>query len=136
MKTEADRTASASIMFEKSSVFNVVQIDFVKFFESGTGKLRFCRFMRKKKGFFDLKNIPISRSVKLAKGHMIQSRSTCFAISCSTFRLSETVIRPSSSTSNARVMAVSLEIEAMDTVRGEEAIDCKVWASGEEDYIK
>jgi hypothetical protein len=33
------------------------------------------------------------------------------------------------------VIAVSLEIEAMDTVRGEEAMDCNVWASGEEDYI-
>lgn len=33
-------------------------------------------------------------------------------------------------------MAVSLEIEAMDTVRGEEAIDCKVWARGEEDYYQ
>ena len=44
--------------------------------------------------------------------------------------------RLSSSTSNARVMAVSLEIEAMDTVRGEEAIDCKVWARGEEDYYQ
>ena len=31
-------------------------------------------------------------------------------------------------------MAVTLEIEAMDTVRGEEAMDCKVWARGEEDY--
>lgn len=72
--------------------------------------------------------------MKLAKGHAIQSRSTCFAIICRTFRLSETVNRPSSSTSNARAMAVSLEIEAMDTVRGEEAMDCKVWASGEEDY--
>ena len=42
--------------------------------------------------------------------------------------------RLSSSTSNARVIAVSLEIEAMDTVRGEEVMDCKVWARGEEDY--
>jgi len=31
-------------------------------------------------------------------------------------------------------MAVSLEIEAMDTVRGEEDMDCKVWARGEEVY--
>jgi hypothetical protein len=32
-------------------------------------------------------------------------------------------------------MAVSLEIEAMDMVRGEEVMDCKVWARGEEGYI-
>lgn len=31
-------------------------------------------------------------------------------------------------------MAVSLEIEEIDKVRGEEVMDCKVWASGEEDY--
>ena len=117
-------------MFEKRNVFNVVHIDCVKFFESGTG-VRYCRSYDK--GLI-CQNIPISRSVKLANGHTIQSRSTCFAISCRTFRLSETVNRSSSSTSNARVMAVSLEIEAMDTVRGEEAIDCKVWARGEEDY--
>ena len=80
------------------------------------------------------KDIPISRSEKLAKGHAIQSRSTCFAITCRSFRLSETVNRLSSSTSNARVIAVSLEIEAMDTVSGEEAMDCKVWARGEEDF--
>lgn len=47
MKTEAERTASASIMFEKRSVFNVVQIDFVKFFESGTGVTVNCRSHRK-----------------------------------------------------------------------------------------
>ena len=80
------------------------------------------------------KDIPISRSDKLAKGHAIQSCSTCFAISCRSFRLLETVNRLSSSTSNARIIAVSLDIEAMDTVRGEEAMDCKVWARGEEDY--
>ena len=122
IKTEAERTASASMMFEKRKVFNVVQIDFVKFFESGTGGVS---LLDMRKGLF-CQNIPISRSLKLAKGHAIQSRSTCFAISCRTFRHSETVDKPSSSTSNARVMAVSLEIEAMDTVRGEEAMDCKV----------
>jgi hypothetical protein len=31
-------------------------------------------------------------------------------------------------------MAVSLEIEAIDAVRGEEVVDCKVWARGQEDY--
>ena len=36
--------------------------------------------------------------------------------------------------SNPRVIAESLDIEAMDTVRGEEAMDYKVWARGEEDY--
>ena len=44
------------------------------------------------------------------------------------------MFKASSSTSNARVMDVSLEIEAMDTVRGEEAMDCRVWARGEEGY--
>ena len=99
--------------------------------ESGTEEFikDYCRVICNTK-----KDIPISRSEKLAKGHAIQSRSTCFAISCRSFRLSETVNRLSSSTSNASVIAVSLEIEAMDTVRGEEAIDCKVWARGEEDF--
>ena len=122
------------MIFEKRNVFNVVQIDFVKCIESGTESLDLSVIRKKKKNWFVFrKNIPISRSVKLAKGHEIQSRSICFAISCRTLRFSETVNKLSSSTSSARVMAVSLEIEAIDKVRGEEEMDCKVWARGEED---
>ena len=120
MKTEAERTASASMILQKSNVLSVVQIDFVKLFESGTGEV-----VSHTKSLA-CQDVPISRSVKLANGHAIQSRSTCFAICCKISRFSETVNRSSSSTSNARVMAVTLEIEAMDMVRGEEAMDCMV----------
>ena len=84
----------------------------------------------------------ISCSVTLAKGHDIQSRSIVFAISRTTSSKSETVYRLSvleaarcESSKMDRTFAVSLVIEAIVLVRGEEDIEWRVWTKGEEGYV-
>lgn len=83
--------------------------------------------------------IPISRSVKLANGHAIQSRSTTLVISRKASNVSDIVYIPSNkredegeSMRRASILAVSLDTEAMDVVNGEDDIDCSVCDRGDE----
>ncbi len=77
-----------------------------------------------------LRYSPISASVALAKGHEIQSCSTVLEIARRISRVSKMVYMPSfkreedgSSIRRANIWAVSLDIEAMDVVKGDEDSD-------------
>lgn len=77
--------------------------------------------------------------MKLAKGDAIQSRSTCFANPRKASRVSEIVCIPSfrrdevgDSINSSNTLAVSLDIDAMDVVSGDDDIDCKVCTRGVE----
>lgn len=130
----AESTESVSMIVVKRRVFRVIHIDLVIAFESDAKKKGYQQMVCHSNCVY----IPISRSVKLANGHAIQSRSTTFVSSRKVSNISDIVHSPSDSrdkegesTRRVSTLAVSLETDAMDFVKGDDDIDCRVCERGD-----